>query len=174
MRTNLTIRDLRREEFETLGRLMVDVYSKLEGFPSPDEQPNYYKMLADIGRFTEKPDARVLVALTEAGELAGGVVYFGNMAEYGSGGIATTIKNASGFRLLGVDPRFRGAGVGQALTNACIELARARGHAEVILHTTAAMQAAWRLYEKLGFQRSEDLDFMQQDLAVFGFRLRLA
>lgn len=174
MAEDLEIRELRPEESERLGRLMVEVYSGLEGFPSPEAQPPYYAMLARIGAFSEKKDAKVLVALTAAGALAGGVVYFGDMAEYGSGGTATAARSASGIRLLGVDPRFRGLGAGKALTQACIRLAEARGHAEVILHTTAAMRVAWALYERLGFRRSEDLDFMQGELPVFGFRLRLA
>ena len=95
------------------------------------------------------------------------------MAEYGSGGSATRIRNASGIRLLGVSPAARGQGTGKALTQACIDLARAAGHAEVILHTTLAMQTAWRLYLALDFVRSPDLDFLQADLPVFGFRLRL-
>jgi ribosomal protein S18 acetylase RimI-like enzyme len=169
----LTIRDVRPDEHAALGRLMVEVYSQLEGFPTPEEQPRYYELLAGVARFAERKAARVLVALTDAGELAGGVVYFGDMAEYGSGGTATTLTGASGIRLLGVDPRFRGAGAGKALTLACIDLARVRGHAEVVLHTTQAMRVAWGLYERLGFHRSEDLDFSQEGLAVFGFRLRL-
>jgi hypothetical protein len=44
---------------------------------------------------------------------------------------------------------------------------------EVIIHSTKAMQIAWRMYESLGFKRSEDLDFMQGELPVFGFRLLL-
>jgi hypothetical protein len=36
-----------------------------------------------------------------------------------------------------------------------------------------AMQIAWKMYENLGFKRSEDLDFMQGELPVFGFRLAL-
>ena len=95
------------------------------------------------------------------------------MARYGSGGTATSVKNASGMRLLGVDPKHRGAGVGSALTQACIQMAGDRGHAQVVLHTTQAMQVAWGLYQRMGFKRSPDLDFMQEDLAVFGFRLRL-
>ncbi|GLH74867.1 N-acetyltransferase [Geothrix limicola] len=170
----LTIRDLQEAESEALGRLMVEVYSGLEGFPTPEEQPRYYELLTHIGRFAEKKDARVLVALTPEGELVGGVVYFGDMAEYGSGGTATTVKNASGIRLLGISPRFRKLGAGRALTLACIDLAREQGHAEVILHTTQAMRVAWQLYERLGFLRSEDLDFMQQELPVFGFRLKLS
>jgi hypothetical protein len=36
-----------------------------------------------------------------------------------------------------------------------------------------AMQTAWNMYENLGFKRSEDLDFMQGELPVFGFRLSI-
>jgi GNAT superfamily N-acetyltransferase len=169
----LTIRDLEPGESEALGRLMVAVYSNLEGFPTPADQPAYYEMLAGIGRFAEKPDTRVLVAITAEGRLVGGIVYFGDMAHYGSGGSATTVKNASGIRLLGVDPAFRHSGAGKALARACIDLARANGHAQVILHTTQAMRVAWGLYERLGFERSQDLDFLQQGLPVFGFRLAL-
>ncbi|WP_257313234.1 GNAT family N-acetyltransferase [Geothrix fuzhouensis] len=169
----LTIRDLRPNEFDALGRLLVEVYASLDGFPTPEEQPRYYELLANIGRFTEKWDARVLVALSAEGELMGGVVYFGDMAEYGSGGTATTVKDASGIRLLGVSPKFRALGVGKELTKACIQLAQEKGHAQVILHTTQAMQIAWGLYERLGFERSEDLDFLQGELPVYGFRLPL-
>ena len=173
MSVPLTIRDARPEEFERLGRLMVAVYSGLDGFPKPAEQPRYYELLAHIGRFTEKPATRLLVAVSADGALAGGVVYFGDMAEYGSGGAATTVKDASGIRLLGVDPTFRNAGAGKALTNACIALAREQGHSHVILHTTQAMRIAWGLYLRLGFERAEELDFSQQGFPVFGFRLRL-
>lgn len=57
---------------------------------------------------------------------------------------------------------------------ACIQRAREQGRSQVILHTTRAMTVAWGLYGKLGFVRSEDLDFQQDALPVFGFRLRLS
>ena len=173
MTTTLEIREILPNEYELLGQLMIDIYSNLDGFPSPNEQPRYYEMLASIGNFNEQKDTKVLVALSAKKELIGGVVYFSDMAGYGSGGTAPAEKNTSGIRLLGVDSRSRGAGVGKALSNACIKMARDSGHAQVILHTTQVMQAAWGLYESLGFERSEDLDFMQEDLPVFGFRLRL-
>lgn len=156
------------------GELMVKVYSGLPGFPSPAEQPGYYGVLANIGRFADKPGARVLVAVSPEGDLVGGVVYFGDMTHYGSGGTATAARNASGIRLLGIDPRSRGKGSGRALAQACIDLARTAGHEQVILHTTQAMQVAWGLYERMGFERSADLDFSLQGLAVFGFRLDLS
>ena len=173
MHTPFTIRDIERDEHAALGRLMVQVYSSLEGFPTPLEQPGYYEMLANIGEFADRDGVRVLVAVTAQGALVGGVVYFGDMTQYGSGGIASTIADASGIRLLGVDPRFRGSGAGRALTMACIDLARDAGHPQVILHSTAAMRVAWGMYERLGFARAEELDFLQQGFPVFGFRLRL-
>lgn len=167
------IRPVLPAEAAALSKLMCEVYSVLPGFPSPTEQPAYYEMLGNIGDFARKPDTEVLVALNAAGELLGGVVYFGDMAEYGSGGTATREQNASGIRLLAVAPTARSKGVGKALTLACIERARQRHHKHVVLHTTEAMQIAWGMYQRLGFGRAMDLDFMQEELPVFGFRLRL-
>jgi len=36
-----------------------------------------------------------------------------------------------------------------------------------------SMQIAWNMYESIGFKRSEDLDFMEGELHVYGFRLIL-
>lgn len=167
-----TVREAHREEFDPLGQLMVAVYSNLAGFPSPEAQPRYYEMLANIGLMTEKPNTKLLVAVV-GDTLLGGIVYFADMAQYGSGGTATQEQSASGFRLLAVAPEARGMGVGKALADACIALARKRHHRQVIIHTTRAMQTAWTMYEHMGFRRSEDLDFLQGDLQVFGFRFDL-
>ena len=168
----LAVRDIRPEEFHALGQLLVDVYSGLPGFPTPTQQPRYYEMLARIGEFTRRQGARVLVALLD-GMLVGGVVYLGDMAEYAATSATAEIQNASGIRLLGVSPAARGRGVGKALTAACIELAREQGHEQVVLHSTEAMRVAWGMYERMGFQRAPELDFLQAALPVFGFSLRL-
>jgi len=167
----LTVRNAAPGEFQNIGKLMVQVYSQLEGFPSEAEQPDYYRMLANIGDLTRKPDTELLVATTDNGDVAGAVVYFGDMQHYGSGGVATKEKNSSGFRLLAVDSQVRGLGIGKLLIRECIRKAEVRKHDQVIIHTTLAMQNAWKMYERMGFKRSQDLDFMQGELAVFGFRL---
>lgn len=173
MSASLSIRDGNAEELSRLGQLLVRTYAGLSGFPTPEEHPGYYALLANVARFTEKPGARVLVALSERNDLVGGVVYFADMAHYGSGGVATSVQHASGIRLLGVDPEFRGIGAGKALTLACVKLASEAGHTQVILHTTKAMPHAWGMYEKLGFVRAEALDFSQQGMPVYGFTLAL-
>jgi len=166
------VRNARSKEFAEIGVLMVRVYSQLERFPKAAEQPEYYKMLANIGELTKKPATELLVAVSPKGKIAGGVVYFSDMQYYGSGGSATQEKNASGFRLLAVDPAFRGQGIGKLLTKECIRKAKDSKQKQVVIHSTKAMQVAWKMYENLGFQRSEDLDFMQGELPVFGFRLK--
>ncbi|NAY90563.1 GNAT family N-acetyltransferase [Muricauda sp. JGD-17] len=153
---------------------MVNVYSNLKGFPKPDEQPSYYDSLANIGSFTKNPNTELLVAVTTEERLLGAVLYFDDMQYYGSGGTAPTEKNASGFRLLAVAPYARGLGVGKALSKICIEKAKSFGNQQLIIHTTDYMKIAWKMYEKLGFERSKDLDFNQGELKVYGFRLNLA
>jgi len=167
------IREANSTEFKEIGELMVHVYSQLEGFPTKFEQPNYYKMLANIGELTKQPKVKLLIAVTSFGKISGGVVYFGDMKYYGSGGTATLEKNASGFRLLAVDSNARGQKIGKNLTKACIQIAKEENQNQLIIHTTNSMKIAWKMYENIGFKRSKDLDFLQGELPVFGFRLNL-
>lgn len=171
--TTYNIRNAIPSEFSEIGTLMVSIYSNLQGFPSKEEQPAYYQLLLNIGEFTKKPGVELLVAISDSGKISGAIVYFSEMQYYGSGGAAPKEKNASGFRLLAVGPKTRGQGLGKMLSNACIQKARDNNHNQVIIHTTKAMQIAWNMYENLGFKRSEDLDFIQDKLEVYGFRLIL-
>lgn len=100
---------------------MVIVYSQLEGFPKEAEQPDYYRILANIGELATKPGTELLVAVSTDGSIAGAVVLFNDMKYYGSGGTATQEQNACGFRLLAVDVPARGQGIGKLLTMECIK-----------------------------------------------------
>ena len=173
MKERIIIENAKSNEFDSVGTLMVEAYSKLNGFPKPDEQPAYYAMLRNIGRMTENPNTELLVAKNMNEQILGAVVYFSDMKYYGSGGTATQEKNASGFRLLAVDSKTRGQGIGKLLTKECILRAKANNSEKMIIHTTNSMKIAWKMYEKLGFIRAKDLDFMQEQLEVFGFRLKL-
>ncbi len=168
----LVIRDVRPDEFEAIGRMLVAVYSGLEGFPRPETQPDYFRSLAEIGGQTEKPGVRLFVAL-EGEQVAGAVVFYADMAEYGSGGTATAETDAAGFRFLGVDAAGGGRGVAKALVEHCIEAARAAGRRRLVIHSTEAMKAARAIYAARGFARAPDLDFVQGAMPVYGYRLAL-
>ncbi|WP_313807453.1 GNAT family N-acetyltransferase [Flavobacterium sp.] len=166
-----TIRNANPDEFQFIGNLMVDVYSALEGFPKPHEHPKYFEMLANVGELTTKPGTEILVAVLDE-TVVGAVVYFSDMQYYGSKGTATQEKNAAGFRLLAVDDKARGKGIGKLLTLTCLEKAKLQKQQQMIIHTTNAMKPAWNMYEAIGFQRSADLDFTHDGLDVFGLRYK--
>jgi GNAT superfamily N-acetyltransferase len=77
-------------------------------------------------------------------------------------------------RLLAVAPAARGQGVGQALMEECIRRARRAGASVLTLHTSSVMEAAIRIYERIGFVRDTGLDFHPTpDLTIMGYRLPL-
>ncbi|WP_420575496.1 GNAT family N-acetyltransferase [Ekhidna sp.] len=167
----VTISQAQPEDHAAIGQLMVGVYSSLPGFATPEEQPAYYQMLANIGDFTVKESVELLVAKNE-GDILGAVVYIGDMQDYGAA-INIEDTNAVAFRLLAVSTSARGLGVGKLLTNACLDKARLQGKKQMIIHTTESMKVAWGMYEKIGFVRSTALDFVQSGLQVYGFKMGL-
>lgn len=167
------IREARPQEYATLGRLIVNIYAALPGIPQPQEQPDYYQRLLHVEERAHNSAIRIFIAVGESGEALGCVDFIQDMVHYSSGGTASTVPDAAGIRLLAVSPAARGLGIGKALTRYCIEQAQALGKNTVILHTTHAMQTAWTLYERMGFQRFPEIDFKQGNLEVFGFRLAL-
>ncbi|WP_258235104.1 GNAT family N-acetyltransferase, partial [Paenibacillus agaridevorans] len=68
----------------------------------------------------------------------------------------------------------RGAGVATELIRASAAYAREQGAATLHLHTSDLMDAAIRLYERLGFERAYDKEFMNGDILVKSYRLHLA
>lgn len=171
--TDVIVRILLREEISLFSQLVLKAYSSLPGFPSPQQQPGYYKLLENLGEFSKFSSFRFLGAFSKDNLLLGGVIYVGDMHEYGSGGIAPQTENASGIRFLVVNEDAKGMGIGKLLTRQCIQLAAEKDHSQVVLHTIKVMETAWGLYQGLGFKRSEDLDFYENGLQIFGFRLLL-
>lgn len=79
------------------------------------------------------------------------------------------------FRLLGVDPKARGRGIGKLLTQHAIDLARERGLAGVFMKSAPDMIGAHRIYETLGFTRAPHRDGLviggEIVLELYGFEL---
>lgn len=56
-------------------------------------------------------------------------------------------------RLLILEPRARGLGLGRRLVRACVDFARAAGYRKLVLWTQSELTAARATYEKLGFRK---------------------
>jgi ribosomal protein S18 acetylase RimI-like enzyme len=101
-----------------------------------------------------------------AGELAdfphtyappGGALFIARSVDdtpVGCVGLKPLSDSACEMKRLYLEPAARGQGVGQALAEAVIAAARARGYSELKLDTLGHMHAAIALYEKLGFLRT--------------------
>ncbi len=77
-------------------------------------------------------------------------------------------------RLLAVVPKARGQGVGTALMDECVRRARHMGATLLGLHTMEVMQAAVRMYERIGFVHTPSLDFRPtEEVLVKGYCRRL-
>lgn len=64
-------------------------------------------------------------------------------------------KTVAKLRLLVIDPRARGFGLGKRLVGACIEHARALGYRKLTLWTQSNLLAARHIYKEAGFKLVE-------------------
>ena len=62
-------------------------------------------------------------------------------------------RTTAKLRMLVLDPRARGMGLGQRLTRACIRFARAAGYRKMVLWTQSHLAAARAIYEAEGFRK---------------------
>ncbi len=174
----MLIRPVRPDDHDAVGELTVAAYTTVE--PATVET-GYDDELRDVAARSAGVD--ILVAVDDAGDdgpavgdgaegrILGAVTY---VPGPDSPGAEFTEPDAAGIRMLAVAGDARRRGVGEALTLACIERARATGRGQIILHSTDNMTAAHRLYLRLGFERDTTLDWEgEPGLWLRGFRLRL-
>lgn len=155
MSPHVLVRPARPDEFGALGALTADAYVSAGQLDPVTDHP-YLSVLRDVA--ARAAHAEVLVAVDPAGTLLGGVTFVA-----GPGGPYADLARSgeAEFRALAVNAAARGRGVGDALVRECVIRARAvEGCVRLVLSTQSTMTTAQRLYERLGFARLPDRDWM--------------
>lgn len=148
--SDVEIRPPRPEEYAAAGEVTVQAYD-VDGHLAGDV--GYDAELRDIARRVEL--AEVLVAVDAAGEVLGTVT----VVQPGSPYAEISRPGELEFRMLAVAPSARGRGIGEALTRAVLDRARALGIRKVVLSSLEGMRSAHRLYDRLGFARLAERDW---------------
>ena len=162
--SEVTIRRFRPEDADAVGRLTLsayDAYGTIGG--------QYRDYLADPARRAEGCNALLVAELD--GEVVGTVTFVvpGDDAWEGP----EPAPGDASFRVLAVAPETEGYGVGRALVERCIALAREQGRHRIVIISMVWMSRAHGLYHSLGFTRRPDLDarFPGGDGVMFQFDL---
>lgn len=145
-----TIRAAEPGDFAAIAELTARVYID-EGF-SPESAEG---VLRDIA--ARATGTTLLVAIDDASGAVCGAV---SLVPVGSSFRQIGRDDELEVRLLAVNPALRGHGTGEALVRACIEAA-ARARKAVVLSTQPTMEAAQRLYARLGFERIPERDWQR-------------
>jgi len=148
--SDFEIRPPRPDEHAAAGAVTVEAY-EVDGHLAGDV--GYDKELRDVARRVEL--AEVLVAVDALGDVLGTVTIVRPGSEYAE----ISRDGELEFRMLAVTPKARGRGVGEALTRAVLDRARALGLSRVVLSSLDGMRSAHRLYERLGFTRLTERDW---------------
>ncbi len=140
------------DELAAVGALTVAAYTA-DGYLRGAED-GYAEHLRAAGDRAREAELAVAVDETD-GSLLGTVTY----VRAGTPWAEVSKPGQAEFRMLAVAPEARGRGVGAALTGWCLDRARAEGCTGIVLSTLPMMHAAHRLYERLGFVRTPELDW---------------
>ena len=143
----MEIRSAAPEEFPAIGDLCVAAYE-----PFVRVAGSYVETLRDVA--SRAAAAEVLVAADD-GRVLGTVTFVPDGGPLGE--IAG--PDEAEFRMLAVDPAAQGRGVGLALMEHLVDDSRARGKTAIVCSSQPTMEAAHRIYDRLGFERDPERDW---------------
>jgi len=165
--SEMTIRPAHEDELPAVGELTYQAYLA-DGHLTGREDSNYAGQLKDARPRYQEAD--LLVAVDGANTLLGTVT----IAHPGSTWREIGRDDELEFRMLAVSPSARGRGVGETLTRHVLDEAARQGFTAVVLSSSTNMHAAHRLYERLGFRRTPDLDWNPEpDVPLITYRVDL-
>jgi len=132
------VREPRHGDFGWIVKRNAEIYAKEYGWTAPFEGVCAQIVADFVNKFDPKRE-RCWIAEMD-GENVGSIM----LANDGDG--------VARIRLLVLDPKARGLGIGARLVDECIRFARRAGYKKVTLWTHSVLTAARHIYQKAGFR----------------------
>jgi DNA-binding MarR family transcriptional regulator/GNAT superfamily N-acetyltransferase len=137
------VREPRHGDFGWIVKRNAEIYAEEYGWTAPFEGVCAQIVADFVNKFDPKRE-RCWIAEVE-GENVGSIM------------LAKESDDTARIRLLLLDPKARGLGIGARLVDECIRFARRAGYKKITLWTHSVLTAARHIYQKAGFRltRSE-------------------
>ena len=159
------IREARPEEFADAGAVTAEAYREFASGGA--DWAEYLDEIADV---TERAERTTIVIAIDDGRVVGSATL--ELDGRTDADARPLDADEAHIRMLGVHPDARGGGVATRIMAECEDRARRAGRSRMTLHTAQNMRAARRMYESLGYERSEDRVF-PDGFVLLGYTKRL-
>lgn len=163
----LEISPVRPEEYDAVGRIVIDTYRTVDFTIHPE----YGAELLDVAGRAADPNVVVLVARLDGRPVGHAAVVLGPspMSDHAA-------PDESSLRMVAVLPSVQGRGVGRALVEEAMAVARRAGRTSMRLYTQPMMKAAQHIYESLGFRRVPERDayIARHEMQLVAYEAQLA
>ncbi|WP_088067182.1 GNAT family N-acetyltransferase [Gottfriedia luciferensis] len=164
----LIIREAKPNEIDNIKKVLVEAYEQYAAILSKEQWENYKNSIIDA---TDHSNTKTkLVALADNVMLGACFIYDSAEKAYG---LSKLEINDPIIRLLGVSPKARGLGIATELIRASCNLSLEWGNDRIVLHTSDIMKSAIKLYERIGFKRAQQYEFMNGDTLVKSYELNI-
>jgi GNAT superfamily N-acetyltransferase len=146
--TEARLRNYESTDAEDLNRVARAAYGQYR-----DKFDNWPAMLDWLSKASSLSATGEMIVAEIDNSVAGSVAYFGP----GSPRDKFFDQGWSIIRMLVVDPRFRGRGLGRTLSAECVARARRDAASVIALHTSPIMTVALPMYLRMGFVKAYDV-----------------
>jgi GNAT superfamily N-acetyltransferase len=160
---NLNIRDAHERDYDAMLNVTITSYQEYATMMPKWAWEEYKEGMEEA---IKGPLPAEHIVAEQDGAIVGSVLLYpaGTVFEIPEG--PTVVLPYPEVRLLAVAPLARGSGIGRALTEECLRRARQSGATALTLHTTDMMQTAMQMYERMGFARNPETDFIPAEGVV--------
>ncbi|MDC1162262.1 GNAT family N-acetyltransferase [Tenacibaculum sp.] len=154
-------------DIENLKRLGIASYSEYSNVLTTENWNKLDGILNDKNNLKKTILNSTVFVCENKKDIVGAVYFFSN-------GNPTELYDSEWcyFRSLGVNPQYRGLGIGNKLTCMCIDYAREINEKTIALHTSEFMDTARKMYEKRGFKRIKEIQRLGKKYWIFTKQLK--